>query len=124
MRHLRTHLCGQGLFSRADSWCVGVRGVNLGAAIAGYSDWTCRMSRSRRSQPVTGVTLAVSEKEWKRQGNRRLRQAAARILQQVPAGDADAVVLPVLDEVANPYDSPKEGKSRFDPREWPKMMRK
>ena len=95
-----------------------------GAWIAGYSDGACGMSRSRRSEPVRGVTLAESEKEWKRQGNRRLRRAAAQILQQVPVGDPDGVVLPVLDEVANPYDSPKEGKSRFDPRESPKMMRK
>ncbi|MEP7362253.1 MAG: hypothetical protein ABI972_03285 [Acidobacteriota bacterium] len=82
------------------------------------------MSRSKRSQPISGVTAAVSEKEWKRQSNRRLRRATTQVVQQLPATDPDAVVLPVLDEVANPYNSPKEGKSRFDPRSSPAMMRK
>lgn len=82
------------------------------------------MSRSRRTQPVTGVTMATSEKEWKREANRKLRHATAQVLQAMPSGDPDALVLPVLDEVANPYDSPKEGKHRFDPRQQPRLMRK
>ncbi len=82
------------------------------------------MSRSRRSAPVTGITTAVSDKEWKREVNRKLRHAADRVLQQLPAADPDALVLPVLNEVANQFSGPKDGKLRFDPRRHPRLMRK
>jgi hypothetical protein len=91
-----------------------VRDTETGAA---------EMSRSRRSEPITGITAADSEKEWKRQANRRLRHAVARTLHR-PSADPDAFVLPVPDEVANQYDSPKEGKYCFDPRRYPRFMRK
>ena len=71
-----------------------------------------------------GLTAAVSEKAWKRQANKRLRRRAAAILQQIPATDPDALVLPKKVEAANPYDSPKEGKMRFDPNRHPAFMRK
>lgn len=82
------------------------------------------MSGSRRKEPVAGVTAAASEKQWKREANRKLRKAAAQVLQQLPSSDPDGVILPVLKDVANLYDSPKEGKYRFDPREDPRRMRK
>ena len=82
------------------------------------------MSRSKRSAPVTGITTAVSEKEWKREENRKLRHAADRVLQRLPSADPDALVLPVLDEVANQFSGPKDGKHRFDPRRHPRLMRK
>lgn len=82
------------------------------------------MSRSKRSEPIAGVTAAQSEKEWKRKANRKLRKAAAQVLQGMSSADADAIVLPVARDVANPYDSPKEGKYRFNPREDARRMRK
>ena len=82
------------------------------------------MSRSKRGEPVTGITTAVSEKAWKQKASRKLRHAVAQTVQQPPSADPDAVVLPVLDDVANPYGSPKEGKQRFDPRRYPRLMLK
>jgi len=82
------------------------------------------MSRSKRSEPITGITTAESEKEWKRDANRKLRRAVNQTLQQLPAADPDAVVLPVMDEVVNQYSGPKDGKQRFDPRRHPHLMRK
>lgn len=82
------------------------------------------MSRSRRNEPVTAITTAESEKEWKRFANRKLRRAATQVLQQVPHSDPDSLILPVLDEVANQYSGPKDGKQRFDPDRYPQLMRK
>jgi len=82
------------------------------------------VSRSKRREPITGVTTAESEKEWKRDANRKLRRAVNQKVQQLPATDPDAVVLPVMDEVANQYSDPKDGKQHFDPRKHPQLMRK
>lgn len=81
------------------------------------------MSRSKRSEPIAGITTAESEKEWKRGANRKLRRAVTRTL-QLPAADPDEMILPVLHEVANQYSGPKDGKQRFDPRRHPHLMRK
>ena len=82
------------------------------------------MSRSRRSQPVTGITTAESEKAWKRDANRKLRRATTQVLLQIPAADPDAMVLPLLDEVVNQYSGPKDGMRRLDPQRHPRLMRK
>ena len=82
------------------------------------------MSRSRRNRRVTGITIAASEKAWKRKANRKLRRASTVVLQAAPAADRDAIILPVIDEVANQYDGPKDGKFRFDPKRHPRLMRK
>ena len=82
------------------------------------------MSRSKRSESITGITTAESEKEWKRDANRRLRRAVNQTLQQLPASDPDALILPVMDDVANQYSGPKDGKQHFDPRKHPQLMRK
>ncbi len=82
------------------------------------------MSRSKRSKPITGITTARSEKEWKRGANRKLRRAVTLTLQQLPATDPDALIVPVMDEVANQYSGPKDGKQHFDPRRYPRLMRK
>lgn len=34
-----------------------------------------KVSRSKRSQPITGITTAESERDWKRDANRKLRRA-------------------------------------------------
>jgi hypothetical protein len=82
------------------------------------------MSRSRRGTPVTGITTAVSEKEWKPEANRKLRHAAGRVLQHLPSADPDALVLPVLNEVVNQFSGPKDSQHRFGPRRHPRLMRK
>jgi len=82
------------------------------------------MSRSKQKSPVGGVTAAKSEKEWKQSVNRKLRHAAERVVRQLPSGDADAAILPVVNEIATPWHGPKEGKFRFDTDENPKRMRK
>jgi hypothetical protein len=82
------------------------------------------MSRSKRSQPITGITTAESEKDWKRDANRKLRRAVHQTLHQLPAADPDALILPVMDEVVNQYSGPKDGKQHFDPRKHPQLMRK
>ena len=82
------------------------------------------MSRSKRNAPVTGITTAESEKEWKRKSNRKLRRATTQIVQQMPIADPDAIVLPLLDEVVSQYCGPKDGKQRFDPRRYPQLLRK
>jgi len=42
----------------------------------------------------------------------------------VPAADPDALILPIMDEVANQYSGPKDGNQHFDPRKHPQLMRK
>ena len=81
------------------------------------------MSRSKRSKPITGITTAESEKEWKRDTNRKLLRAVHRTLHHFSAAGLEGLVLPVMDEVANHYSGPKDGKQRFDPRQDP-LMRK
>jgi hypothetical protein len=82
------------------------------------------MSRSKRSSPIAGITTAESEKQWKREANRRLRRAVNQKLHTLPVTDPDALILPVLDEVANQYEGPKDGKLHFDPQRHPRLMRK
>jgi len=91
--------------------------------------WRCRrrcnMSRSQRSEPVKGITTSESEKEWKRENNRRLRRSSAQVIDQISKGaDPDAMVLPAVNEISELWDGPKDGKFRFDPKERPKLMRK
>ena len=80
------------------------------------------MSRSKWSEPVTGITTAESEKEWKRDANRKLRRATAQFLQQMPSADPDAIILPVLDDVldrqpeAGPFQEPERRRKSRDPR--------
>jgi hypothetical protein len=82
------------------------------------------VSRSTRRKPITGITTAESEKDWKRHGNRKLRRAVNQKVQELPAAGPDALILPVMDEVANQFSGPKDGKQHFDPRKHPHLMRK
>jgi hypothetical protein len=45
-------------------------------------------------------------------------------LHELRTVDPDALILPVIDEVANQYSGPKDGKQHFDPRKHPQLMRK
>lgn len=77
------------------------------------------MSRSRRKSPVRGIRTSETEKQDKRIANRRLRRAVRVRL----SADPDDV-LPDLREVSSVWSFEKDGKTRFDPGQWPSLMRK
>jgi hypothetical protein len=79
------------------------------------------MSRSKRHTPITGVAPAPSEKQFKQKSNRALRQ----MQKQAMRDDPDAAVLPLRGrEALETWAGPKDGKSRFNPQENPRLMRK
>ena len=78
------------------------------------------MSRSRRKTPIAVITTAESEKSDKRIYNRRFRHAFGQYLLKNPDGEP----LPALREYSNPWSMDKDGKARFDPTKYPKLMRK
>ena len=78
------------------------------------------MSRSRRKTPVCGITTAQSEKQDKRIANRRFRRAIRQQMQAEPQVE----VLPQRREVSDVWAMDKDGKTRFDPEQHPKEMRK
>ena len=79
------------------------------------------MSRSKRHTPITGITTARSEKWFKQASNRVLRQKQKQALRD----DPDAAVLPVRSrDAVDIWSGPKDGKSHFDLRKHPRLMRK
>lgn len=64
------------------------------------------MSRSRRHTPITGNTIAKSDKPGKRADSRRLRRRGAVALAQ--SGDGDTI--PHDRAIRNPWNWPKDGK--------------
>jgi len=78
------------------------------------------MSRSRRKRPFSAITTAESEKQDKRAYNRRFRHATELSLKADPTGES----LPTLREHSDPWGMDKDGKTRFDPMKYPKLMRK
>jgi hypothetical protein len=78
------------------------------------------MSRSRRSNPVSGITTAESEKQDKRKYNRRFCRACKQTLETL----SDGRPVPILREFSNPWSMGKDRKIRFDPIIHPKLMRK
>ena len=78
------------------------------------------MSRSRRKSPVTGITTSESEKDDKRIYNRRYRRASKQLFENDPVRDP----MPKLREFSDPWLMDKDGKARFDPSEYPELMRK
>jgi hypothetical protein len=83
------------------------------------------MSRSRRHSPFCGITTARSEKADKRDANRRLRVRLRSAVARVASSDADAVpAWPELRDVSNIWIMAKDGKFRFNPARWPRLMRK
>lgn len=75
------------------------------------------MSRSRRKTPVTGITKAESEKRDKVLAHRRQRR---RVHTALASGVAEVITRRKAGDV---WSFAKDGKSRFDPRRWPKLMR-
>ena len=78
------------------------------------------MSRSRKKHPFSGITTATSEKQDKRLANRSLRRRIRVML----ATDVEVDVLPEMRDVSNIWAMDKDGKVRFDPKRYPKEMRK
>lgn len=72
------------------------------------------MSRSRRKTPICGIACAPSDKPFKVAEHRRERRALRQ------ASDIEGF----KGDYGNPWDSPKDGKKMFDPKRWPKGMRK
>ena len=79
------------------------------------------MSRSYRHTPICGICICDSEKPDKKWWHRRLRAVARMRLQD---GNPDEVLLPHDHEVSDIWDFGKDGKWRFDPQEYPHLMRK
>lgn len=92
------------------------------------------MSRSYRKSPISPLTKAVSEKEYKRSANRQKRKAVKNLMRQISVDPevAEEVVLPAEKEFGDPWVGPKDGKMYFTPRErrgwwgelYAKLMRK
>lgn len=79
-----------------------------------------KMSRSKKRTPIGGNTKARSEKQDKRLYSRRYRRACKQILHVTP----ECELILHLREYSNPRAMDKDGKIRFDPKKYPKEMRK
>ncbi len=77
------------------------------------------MARSKRKTPVTAITTATSEKDNKLASHRKIRRAIRQIVPVNPD-----TILPLEKELTNTYSMSKDGKSRFDPKTLPKLLRK
>jgi hypothetical protein len=78
------------------------------------------MSRSRRKTPITGITTAGSDAEWKAMTSRRLRHRVKQALVTTLDGDRFAGK---RWDLVNPWSSDKDGKTYWrDPD--PRTMRK
>jgi len=84
------------------------------------------MTHSFKKNPVGGNVGAPSEKKDKQLASRAVRKKVKMKLEEVKVGivDPEEVLLPDELEIASNYDFSKDGKSRFDPEEYPKGMRK
>lgn len=78
------------------------------------------MSRSRKRTPVWGRSSAASEKEDKRDYNRRYRHACKQLLHAHP----DRELMPHLREYSDDWGMAKDGKVWFDRTRYPERMRK
>ena len=66
------------------------------------------MARSKKKTPIIPNTKAESEKEDKRNNNRKLRRAVKQKLQVFE--DTEDLVLPELREITDVWDGAKDGK--------------
>jgi hypothetical protein len=78
------------------------------------------MSRSRKRTPVWGMSSSSSEKQDKRDYNRRYRHISKQFLHVNP----EAELMPHLRDYSNPWSMSKDGKVRFNPKLYPERMRK
>ena len=78
-----------------------------------------KMSRSKRKTSIIG-TAGSSEKQDKRDYNRRYRSACKQVLHIDPKEE----LLPHLREYSNPWSMSKDGKKWFDAKKFTNLMRK
>ena len=78
------------------------------------------MSRSRRRTPITGWSMAPSEKDDKRRYNRILR----RLNRERLAAFGENRVLLDKREILGRWQMRKDGKMHFDPKKYPNLLRK
>jgi hypothetical protein len=78
------------------------------------------MSRSKRKTSIAGNATSCSEKQDKRDYNRRYRHVCKQSLHT----NYERELLPHLKEYSNPWSMSKDGKRWFDAKKYPKMMRK
>lgn len=78
------------------------------------------MSRSRRKTSISGNAKSNSEKQDKREYNRRYRRVFRQKLLINPFKDT----FPHLREYSNLWSMSKDGKRWFDAKKYPKLMRK
>lgn len=76
------------------------------------------MSRSRRKTPVAGIA-GTSDKADKQKASRKLRRI---VKERLTTGRYDS--LPRKREASDVWGFSKDGKMRFDPGRWPRLMRK
>lgn len=81
------------------------------------------MSRSRRKKPFMGIAGGVkpSEKKDKKANHSRLR---SRLRDELKKGDDEGLLDIDNKDVSDPWAMSKDGKTRFDPKAHPKLMRK
>ena len=78
------------------------------------------MSRSRKRTPIWGRSSSTSEKEDKRDYNRRYRRMCKQFLHVHP----DCELMPHLREYSDDWGMAKDGKVWFDKQLYPERMRK
>lgn len=78
------------------------------------------MSRSRKTTPIVGNTVASSEKHDKRVASRRDR----RVNREILSWSSDDSLLKNRKDSGNPWSMAKDGKHYFDSRDLPELMRK
>ena len=78
------------------------------------------MSRSRKKTPITGNCKCRSERRDKQEWHSRFRSAVKQVL----AADPIAEIYPHEDDIGNVWSMAKDGKRPFNPKEYPKGMRK
>ena len=83
---------------------------------------TVNMGKSKKKHPFSGISTSETEKKDKQIANKRLRLRAKQKLKHME--DPDAEVFQEKEEVSNVYSFDKDGKCRFDPEFYPKLMRK
>lgn len=77
------------------------------------------MARSKRKNPITGRTTAESEKSDKVASHRRIR----RVIKQALTPELETP-LPLERELTNTWSMAKDGKTYFDAKVNPRLMRK
>ena len=78
------------------------------------------MSRSRKKNPISGITTSRSEKDEKRIINRALRRKTRTMLKEIDDPDGDFHLPSNPDEYMNVWTMSKDGKKRHDKVEAPK----